>query len=125
MKPSSLIPWTLRALSGILLLAAPLLVEPSYAQQGNGPSGTQKGKSPTSLTQDWSDQHAVFSAPASPQAATGLQQNHRYQRQLLRQSSITNNSGRGKAGGGGSGSTTPAGDWSVSMGRSGSRVAPA
>src|SRR5437870_11322912 len=77
----------------------------------------QNGPKPkTSLPEDWSSQHVVFSAPRSPQAAAAAQNDPRYTHQQLRRnaSASTNQGPKGKPGP--PPTTAPSGDWSVTEG---------
>ena len=93
-------------LAGLVLFGTPLF--------GQGNSNSAPGR--LGLPEDWTSQHVVFSPPRSPQAAAALQKNQRYLHQLLRRNS-THGGPKSKA--------LPKGDWSLSMGRAGSSIAPA
>src|SRR5205823_984031 len=100
------------------LVAATTALAGSLFGQGN--SNGAPGR--LSLLEDWSHHHVVFSLPGSPQALATIQKDLRYQHQLLKraQSAAGTKDPKNKRT-----PPPPTGDWSLSMGRAGSSVAPA
>src|ERR1700693_1021054 len=81
--------WLGISILGVLALSSTGIGQGSPDSENVGP-----------LPTDWSNQHLIFSNPATAEQATRLRQDPRYRQQLLRRAGKSGGADRGGAGGG-------------------------